>query len=287
MISPTDTIYPVLKENLNLYELNSCFLATEDEITLIEKETRSISSKLGFLITLKTFQCLGYFVKVEIVPKNIISFISSQLNIEQFESILIEYDSSRNRINHMDKILQFMSVKNYSDVGDQIVARVSKNTALVRENLSDIINACIETLLHDRIELPAFSRLHREAMNQRAQVYNELYLRIFNNIGENRRFIIDNLFIVDPSNRKSEWENIKFEIGKPKPKEIKKLIKHIQFLNNIIEIDSFFEGIPSIKIEQMAVEAEHLDASDMQRIEVNKKYSLAIALIKIKKIKIY
>ena len=82
----------------------------------------------------------------------------------------------------MHKILEYMSVKNYSDIGDQIVEKVAKNNALVRENLSDIINACIETLLHDRIELPAFSRLHREAMNQRAQVYNELYLRIFKNI---------------------------------------------------------------------------------------------------------
>ena len=35
---------------------------------------------------------------------------------------------------------------------------------------------------------------------------------------------IENLFIVNEITRRSPWDNIKFEIGAPKPKEIKNLI---------------------------------------------------------------
>lgn len=84
MIIPTDTVYPVLKDNMNLKELDSCFLATEEEIKFIDDETRQESAKLGFLITLKTFQILGYFVPTKTVPLilcSLINAVESQLLI--------------------------------------------------------------------------------------------------------------------------------------------------------------------------------------------------------------
>lgn len=285
MISPTDTVYPILKDNMSLQELNSCFMPTEEELKFVENETRSLASKFCFLITLKTFQNLGYFIAIKSIPKNILDFISEQLFIDKYDEFLNDYGNSRTRTYHMDKILKRLSVKNYSENGDEIVSNVARNTAIVRENLPDIINACIETLLHDRIELPAFSRLHREAMTQRAQVYDDLYSKILNGIGSFGRITIENLFIVNEQTRRSPWDNIKFEISAPKPKEIKNLIKHIQSLKDIGEFDFLLEGIPSLRIEQMAIETSSLDASDMVTVEEQKRISIAVALIKSKKSK--
>jgi len=67
------TAYPRLKEgNYRKNDLR-LFLPSDDEFEVMRSnDIRSDKMRLSFIIQLKTFQCLGYFPKLDEVPKVII-----------------------------------------------------------------------------------------------------------------------------------------------------------------------------------------------------------------------
>ena len=56
----TDTAYPIIKPNLSAIELEALFLPSADEIAEANR-LRGMDTRLGYLVTLKTLQRLGYW----------------------------------------------------------------------------------------------------------------------------------------------------------------------------------------------------------------------------------
>ncbi len=67
-----ETAYPRLRGNPSPRELVDVYSPTRDEMDLADRVARSLTSRLGFLILLKTFQRLGYFVLIRDVPVSIV-----------------------------------------------------------------------------------------------------------------------------------------------------------------------------------------------------------------------
>jgi len=67
MVEIEKTIYPRFYKNKKLSnkDLQIFYTPTEEEILLAEKYTKDSINKLRFLILLKSFQKLGYFVSIE------------------------------------------------------------------------------------------------------------------------------------------------------------------------------------------------------------------------------
>lgn len=74
-----ETAYPRLKPHPTPDELEKNFHPTKDEFLLMEDSTHytAAANKLGFMVTLKSFQCLGYMVNITNVPESIIAYIAS------------------------------------------------------------------------------------------------------------------------------------------------------------------------------------------------------------------
>ena len=68
MASLHDTAYPRLRSQLTVRELTEIYSPTRDELALAQRATRGASAQLAFLVLLKTFQRLGYFVSFHTVP---------------------------------------------------------------------------------------------------------------------------------------------------------------------------------------------------------------------------
>ena len=71
-----DTAYPRLKSSVSEKELNEIYTPTADEFDLAHSLTRSTAMRIGFLVLLKTFQRLGYFIPAHKVPRPIAEHIS-------------------------------------------------------------------------------------------------------------------------------------------------------------------------------------------------------------------
>jgi len=60
-------------------ELDEGYTPTLFELRFAEERTREAASCLGLPVLLKTFQCLGYFVRIADVPSSIVRCISKSM----------------------------------------------------------------------------------------------------------------------------------------------------------------------------------------------------------------
>lgn len=204
MVSIQDTVYPYLKNNIDKQVLKEIYTPTKKEMSFVYNNTRKGIIRFCFVVRLKTFQKLGYFVNIEKTPKKIIQHIGKYLGIDSIPD-LSSYDKSRIRINHMDKIRSYLKIKASGKKSNQIMIQTIINAAQSREDLADIINAAIEELIQQRQELPAFSTLLKAAYEGRASVNTAYYTKIYNILNDNIRKNIDSLFFVDEDDSFSLW----------------------------------------------------------------------------------
>ena len=108
-----ETVYPRFKSSITQKELEEIYTPTEIELNLSKKTTRGDVSQLCFLILLKCFQRLGYFIPLMNVPNYIIQHIVSFLNlsIKIAEDTFVKYNNSGTRLRHVQAIREYLNVK--------------------------------------------------------------------------------------------------------------------------------------------------------------------------------
>jgi hypothetical protein len=77
-----ETAYPRLKSNVSVRDLAVIYTPNVDELSLAKQVTRGAVAQLGFLVLLKIFQCLGYFMPISQVPTAIIEHIAGVAQIQ-------------------------------------------------------------------------------------------------------------------------------------------------------------------------------------------------------------
>src|SRR6478672_11829641 len=104
-----ETAYPRLKEAVTPTDLAEVYTPTGKEIALAIDTSPRPEARLGFLILLKTFQRLGYFVLVAGVPRPIVEHIAHYLGAELSADELPRYDESGTRRRHIPVIRAFLN----------------------------------------------------------------------------------------------------------------------------------------------------------------------------------
>ncbi|EGV6907223.1 Tn3 family transposase [Salmonella enterica] len=274
-----DTAYPRLKSNITTYQLERWYTPTGEEQDFCSKSLRDDQYKLGFFLLLKTFQRLGYFVTTAYIPGSIINHIASTEALKAEPQQLVAYDSSRTRRHHVGLIRTFLNVKPFSAKGRMLMMQAMAACALTKNELSDIINVAIESLVKHRYELPVFNVLLREARLQRAAANQSLFNAINNKLSETDRTNIDALFRVDKELRTSPWNELKTDAPKATIEGLRELLLRYDQLSRLSSNICALEDIPEIKRKQLALEGMSLDASSMVDMEAKKRYVVTLSLI--------
>ena len=99
MTAINETAYPRLKPNPTQQELKQNFLPTPEEFKLLNGNTSSKSphSQLGFMLSLKCYQCLGYHASINTIPKPIVELVLSKINLMYV--ILVKYHHQKGEAN--------------------------------------------------------------------------------------------------------------------------------------------------------------------------------------------
>ncbi len=208
-LQPSDTAYPRFKSRPSETELERFYTPTENERTFCDAYTRS-ATRLGFVLLLKAYQRLGYFVTSDQIPGAIIDHIAAAIGERGDQDSLRQYDVSQARRKHLSAVRQFLEVKPFDDDGKKLLRQTFGEAALTKEDVIDIINIGIEVLVRYRYELPAFDTLVREARAQRVATNQTLLAKIHNALGDTDRVFLDALFVVgDDPRRVSPWNDLK------------------------------------------------------------------------------
>ena len=91
MPSIHETAYPRLRNSVSQQELAEIYTPSAAEIQAAKGLTRGDSARLGFLVLLKTFQRLGYFVTLKAIPSSIIEHIAKKAELSVSSEKLARY----------------------------------------------------------------------------------------------------------------------------------------------------------------------------------------------------
>jgi hypothetical protein len=142
-----NTAYPRLKSSVSEKELNEIYTQTADEFDLAHSLTHSTAMRVGFLVLLKTFQRLGHFIPAHKVPRPIAEHISLIYGVHYQAMEWEAYDGSWARHRHIARIREYLGVKKFDETAHSILSATARQSALLREDLVDIINIVIDELV--------------------------------------------------------------------------------------------------------------------------------------------
>jgi hypothetical protein len=187
--SAHETAYPRLKSNPSPNELATVYTPTREETALADRVARGEIAHLGFLILLKTFQRLGYFIQLRDVPPVIIEHVVHTQGFLVAPGGLDDYDESGTRRRHVAVIRAHQRVKPFGAAGLVVLGKAVRDAAQAKEDLADIMNVAIEELIRQAFELPGFTTIHEEAQRGRAEINRGFYAQVFDSLGEDGRTI--------------------------------------------------------------------------------------------------
>lgn len=278
MLSASDTAYPLLKASPSARELDELYTPHLFEIGFAEKRTREAAPRVGLLLLLKTFQRLGYFVKLHDIPVSIIRHVAFTSGYPEVPTRLPAYDASTVRFRHMALVRDWLQVTPYNRKARSAMVEACVEASRVREDLADIINIAIEELVRQHYELPAFSALLRAAITSRSTVNRGYYERIAKSLDPIAKDRIRSLWDRQ-AGRRTFWDAVKNEPGQPTVKRIKRFLAHLTWLGEQTGSVSPLSGIPRVKLQRFAAEARALNAARMLELTEGKRYALAAALL--------
>ena len=225
MPTVAETAYPRLKNQIREKELTEIYTPTLEELNLASQHTRKGATKLGFLVLLKTFQRLGYFVAPTIIPSAIVKHIAHSAALACPPNVLKSYDTSGTRWRHIIIIRDYLSINPYQAQARRLIVKSMAEAARTKNDLADIINVAIEELVHHRYELPVFNTLVRAAKRVRGTVERAFYRQVSQSLNHEDYEQLDSLFITTEPNSKTPWLELKQDPGKPILKNLKALVQ--------------------------------------------------------------
>lgn len=146
------------------------------------------------------------------------------------------------------------------------------------ENPADIVNAVIENLIKNNYELPAFSALDRIISMKRAEMNNIIFNDVFNQLSQFDKESLNYILEVDDK-RKSLFNYIKELPKSPTLNNMKSIKDNYLYLKEIKCGENIAKNIHPAKVKYFAAQAKALDVAEMNKISLEKRYTILICFI--------
>lgn len=279
MPSVEETAYPRLKSNPSLEALETLYTPTAEEIALTKQTVKGERATVCFLVLLKTFQTVGYFISLARVPDAIIRRIATSVGSELSSADVADYDTSGTRRRHLSAIRQHLAVKPFSNGAQPVMVMAMETVVETQHDLVDLINVALEELVRARFEIPGFSKLERTARDIRAAHNDKLYQSISDALVGAEQMQLSELFYRAAGEVTTPWNAVKQEPGSPKLGELQRLVEQLHWLQPLQVAGSALAAMPEVKRLNFAAQAQTLEANQMKELPDAKRQTLAAALL--------
>ncbi len=265
------TAYPRFEKTLLTQEVEAIYLITSSEMSFIKSSSHGANQRLTFATFLKTYQHLGYFPTLSDVPDPIRLYVANQLELETKAEYLNAKKLRPSIHRYKTTIRRHLDCLDYTSTGQTIAKKVMRESAYTMSDPADLINAAIERLRKERIDLPAFSTLDRMAKNIREAVHQELYHRITAHLTPAQKQALDALLSIPEGGKFTPFSQLKKNPGTPSLKNIRLWAEHLQAMEAIINPSPFLETISHTKVRQFSAEVSVLQVRDLLDIQSDHK----------------
>lgn len=281
MQSSSTNAYPYLPVSLNDDDLSAAFTPTQGDIDLAEDHTHGLESKIFFLTLLKSFQRVGYFVRMADVPRAVAEHISLIFGVN-YEGVPWEaYESRGTRRRHVAVIREHLGVRSFDGEARKAVETLFREVAEHREEIDDFVNAGVEELIRLRYELPAYRTLSESAGKIRAEVNRRYFSSVRVALGPERIARIGTLLVEEETEgRFTLWNRVRTDLGVPTVEGVRALVARKEWLESLdLHRPEFFAEVPRSKLDCFATDAESLSADRMWELVEDKRVTLAAVMV--------
>lgn len=204
------TAYPRLPKGFSPEELQAFYTPDVEELEWVRRNARGQSSRLGLLVLLKVFQQMHYFPFVDAIPPVVIEHIRASANIGAEAAFGYNRARSPALFRHYAAIREFLGIQSYygSDA-NEIAVRAAHEAAETMDQPVDIINATIDSLIQQQVELPAFSTLDAIVEQIHTRVQTALFRRVSRRLSDEDKAQLDRLIKREFNQRQSAYNTIK------------------------------------------------------------------------------
>ncbi|MGF6961289.1 hypothetical protein QFZ97_007245 [Paraburkholderia youngii] len=230
---------------------------------------------------LKVFQQMHHFPSLDSVPAAVVEHVRAAANIGPAVRSGYDTQASPTLFRHYAAVREHLGVKPYygTDAGT-IATRAAHTAALSMDQPVDIINATIDELIAQDIELPAFFTLDRITEQIHAKTQARLFRRVARRLTDEQKNNLDRLLARDLSSRQTAYNRIKRHTRRPSRQHLDLLIDQITWLDEIGDFTIALAGVPASKLRSLAMQAMALDASALRKDTLpEKRYTLIVALL--------
>ncbi|MCP4966884.1 MAG: Tn3 family transposase [bacterium] len=278
MASIERTAYPRFKKVVSDRELVDAFTPTADEISWAAEATRNEGSLLTLVVLLKAFQRLGYFPTLSDVPSAVVAHVGHSIDVVGDE-LEIPVTPARTIERYRVLIRSLVGVVYDPEAVRKLIEDTIWVTAQTKDNPADLINVALEELVKARYELPGYSTLDRTAGRIRAEVNHEFFLQIGQRVDPASRALLLGMLDVDPSARRSRFDELKRPARRPSLSRLKEHTQHLKMLDATGGTEIWLAEVPPAKTVHFAAEARVLDASDLRKVGESKRLALLVCLL--------
>ena len=274
------TAYPRLNTRLTREELHARYTLTEADLVFVRANARGESRRLLLAVLLKIRQDAGYFPAPDEIRSDTAAHVAAQLDLTATDW---PDGAHRNKslYRYQAAIRTYLSVKAYDEEAEELVTRVTLETAETMSDPADLINRAVETLQAAAIDLPAFSTLDRLVNRLRSRVHARIYRRIAALITTEQAVALDALLAKPANSITTGFNRLKQAPGPASPTTIRLWIERLDWLVNLLEPEALLQGVAHTKLRQFAAEAAALDVGDLRDIvQRGKRYALLLALLR-------
>lgn len=275
----TDSAYPRLKSSPSSKDLHEIYTPNEHELAFARERTRLPVQRVGLLLLLKTFQRLGYFVRYGDIPTTIVHHIAACAGFNDIPEPMETYDTDMARNRHTNLVLEFVGATAYGRAARQVIVDTCFQASRTRDDLPDIINMAIEELIRQRYELPAFSTLLRIARTARSLANRGFQRHFSESLDEDTRQRLLAVLSRPEGAPRSLWEQVKREPRRSTVSQLKDVIHHLRWLQQLGVPAGALADIPEAKLRQFAAEARSLDLTSMNDLPERKRLTLVAAFV--------
>ena len=272
-------IYPVLPVEPISAEQLSTFRPLADEVQWARKHTRSPRRQLELLVLLKAFQFLGYFPAPRVIAPSIVVASARRLDMLAPECAFSVAPATLYR--SRAAVRRRLGVERWTTVTRRLLVSRLLSLNQGRGGPNDFLNAAVEYLRQDGIELPALRTLRRLIGSIRARVDRAFCAAIVAPLKERDRRILEGLMNVPPHEALSGFERIKQRSARATLKHLTAHLIHLRWLQELPATQPLIAGLGLGKVTDLPDQARALNVYELRERGATRRLALLICLLQV------
>lgn len=255
------------------------YVLSDADIEIIHRR-KSAANRLGFALQLCAFRWPGRLLQPkEIIPSEMLSFVSAQLGVDQEEALLDYGLREPTRYDHSASLQKTYGYKPFvGRARKDILVWLTEQAAKSSVN-SDLGVLFLDELRRRQIIVPAATTVERLCGEALIRAEQSAIRSVNGHLKPHHRARLDELLVDRPDDRVSRFISLRsFETGRNSA-DMHRLLDRLEIIEGLDLPDGLQSGISRVQIDRLKSHGDRLYSDGLRRLKPGRRYAILAVTI--------